>query len=159
MTTTEQCWDGGCYKPAKYHETTTASERPDGQEDRVYSSVAKTVTRERGYCGIHAPSRIAARMQAKRDADTKQRIAKLRFDAARTELVTNRFLNVVSGEVDSNGFVSITVGREFTADGLAEAEALRDDLSTAHKAAQLAVTILRARRDLAAIEQPEGGEV
>ena len=87
----EQCWASGCYNPAKYAETTVEYERPDGTPapPRLHQSM---VTRPRGYCGIHAPSRAAARKKAQKSGkasrEYEERLAGLRVAAARTSLRT-----------------------------------------------------------------------
>ena len=63
---TETCWRYQCFNAAKYHETTEAWETATGYDYYMYNGANRPVTRERPYCGTHAPSRIAARRAAPR---------------------------------------------------------------------------------------------
>lgn len=80
------CWSRYCTKPGKYLETHEEYEslRSPGAPVERYTS-GKAVTRERGYCGIHAPSRVKAREETRKARKAAERLAELQAAAETRE--------------------------------------------------------------------------
>lgn len=144
---TERCSHSFCGNASKYTEMARVRNRETQQIEEVPTL----------FCGVHAPSRVAARKDAKSVRQAQQRLADLTEKASRTEVTGAHgwgVSQVVASGTMAGDTLSFTVEGlgEFSATGADEIDALYCRLDAAKEAARGGIIISRARADLAAAE-------
>lgn len=154
MTTTEHCWD--CGKPAKYRETSAEYERSDGTKVHGWDG-GTTTTRERPWCGIHAPSKVKARTEARVQRRSAARLAELRAKATLSTFTGGwRDESQASATLDGEVITVTSPLGTFTAAGMDGSFTLLDTLRAMSDALHAARSALNARAQLAHNEQIGG---